>query len=253
MPKEVSFFVVPRYRDLLGGCGLVNLEACLAFEGGEVVKSAVPGRETLRFTCGDETFYMKRIQGRGWRDVFNEARLLGRLHEKGLPVPEPVAFGLRMRRGVLLTRALPEGRTLEEIVVHGNPDREELSRLAREAAALVRKLHDHGVNHRDLYLGHVLVGGDGNLYLVDLGRAEKRVRVPRRRVVKDLAALDFSTPGRVADDTLRREFLETYLGPAATPRRLRRLAAAVRRKSTMIRRHAERKVARGEGNVHINT
>ena len=117
---------------------------------------------------------------------------------------------------------------------------------------LLRQLHDSGVNHRDYYAGHVLVDRLDRLHLVDLGRAEIRRRVPRRRVIKDLAAFLFSVPERVVDVELREHFVRSYLGENPETR-VTDLVATVTRKSRWMRRHAERKLARGETNIHVNT
>ena len=250
---EVPYHVSPPHREALLGEGLSSLEACLAYERGEMVKAAVVGRETLRFSPhGHGCYYMKRIQGRGFRDIINEARVLERLHPAGIPVPEPVAFALGNRSGVLITVALPARRTLEHVLLEEEPDADRADRLVSRLAQLVRGLHDQGVNHRDLYVGHVMVDDADNLFLLDLGRAETRMRVPLRRVVKDLAALHFSTPERSADTDLRSAFLRHYFGPETTGPALERLARAVDRKAQRMRSHASRKIARGAPNIHIN-
>ncbi|NRA96492.1 MAG: hypothetical protein HRU14_09820, partial [Planctomycetes bacterium] len=190
----------------------------------------------------------KRVTG-DHKEIENEVAILVHLRSAGLPVAEPLAFATRPPTSALVTRAMPVVTTLERRILDSHAGLV----FAQPLAELVRQLHDAGVNHRDLYLGHVLVATDDALWLVDLGRAEHRRRVPRHRIVKDLAALDFSTPSRIASDAARLRFLYRYLGASASHRRIVSLARAVRRKSKKMRRHAERKIARGEPNVHVNT
>jgi heptose I phosphotransferase len=250
---EVPYHVSPHHRAALLGQGLGSLEACLAYEGGETVKAAVEGRQTLRIDTEESgRYFMKRVRGRGFRDIANELRVLEHLHGAGVPVPEPVAFGLGNKSGVLITRALPADHTLEHVLVHENPDAARVERLLSRLAKLVRKLHEHGVNHRDLYVGHVMVDTSDGLYLLDLGRAETRTRVPLRRIVKDLAALHFSTPESRVGEEQRERFLRIYFGSEISSRSLERLGRAVDRKARRIRAHAERKIARGDANIHIN-
>jgi heptose I phosphotransferase len=252
MAPEIPFYVALEHREALGSAGLDSLEACLAFEGGEMVKDVVEGRQTLRFFAEPRTYYLKRVTGKGWRDVVNEARVLDRLHGAGLPVPEPAAYGTARRHGALVTVALPASRTLERLMLDEQPDADRVERVAERLADLVSRLHREGVNHRDLYVGHVLIDDDENLYLLDLGRAEARGRVPRRRVVKDLAAVHFSVPGSTAWKELREAFLRHYAGAADAGPSFDRLERAVIRKARRMRSHAERKIARGDPNIHIN-
>jgi hypothetical protein len=118
-------------------------------------------------------------------------------------------------------------------------------------ASLVRELHARGVQHRDFYLTHLLVGADGGLYVADLGRARLLPRLGWLRRIKDLAALDFSTPARAASDWARMRFLREYAG--ASPKwRLRLVAWLVRSKARRMRRHVARQIARLEPNYHLS-
>jgi heptose I phosphotransferase len=62
---------------------------------------------------------------------------------------------------------------------------------------MVRRLHGAGFTHLDLYLNHIFVRetpeGDKVLHLIDLQRVARRWFLPRRWIVKDLAALLYST------------------------------------------------------------
>ena len=239
--------------EILSAAGLDDPDAILTKPIGTVVKAAVPGHEVRHIDgVGAAGLFIKRVHGADVREVSNEWRILSHLARHGIPAPLPVALVERRKAAGIVTRGIPVAATLEERLVRerGPGDAQD---LLRRLALLVRDLHDAGVNHRDLYIGHILIDSDACLWLVDLGRAEKRRRVPRYRIIKDLAALDFSTPARIAGDAARLRFLRRYAGKAIQKRRLRALARAVRRKSLRMRRHAERKIARGDTNIHVNT
>jgi lipopolysaccharide core heptose(I) kinase len=180
--------------------------------------------------------------------------VLGTLRSAGLPVADLVAVGVAGSQGVLVTGALPVRANLEQVLVRSSPplspatSRRYLVRLID----LVRRLHAAGVQHRDCYLVHVLVGADDALYLVDFGRARLLGRLGLLARVKDLAGLDFSTPDRLASPPLRLALLRRYLG-APSRSWLRFVARLVRWKSGRIRRHVTRAIARGESNVHLTT
>ena len=94
-------------------------------------------------------------------------------------------------------------------------------RLVRRLAEVARTLHENGVNHRDFYLCHFLIGQpwDGreeslHLYLIDLHRVQRRRQTPRRWAVKDIGSLWFSA--REIDLPLSRtdraRFVTSYTG-----------------------------------------
>jgi hypothetical protein len=56
----------------------------------------------------------------------------------------------------------------------------------------------------------------------------------------------------VFDARARDDFLRAYCGEEVNERRLSRLASAVERKRRRLRAYAERKLARGDPNIHVN-
>lgn len=78
---------------------------------------------------------------------------------------------------------------------------------------LARHLHDFGMYHQDFYLGHIYLGPDKVLSLIDLQRVLHFPAASLRYQIKDLAQLNYSTleiPGITTADRLR--FLLSYLG-----------------------------------------
>ncbi|MCG6871992.1 MAG: lipopolysaccharide core heptose(I) kinase RfaP [Gammaproteobacteria bacterium] len=189
-----------------------------ALDSGWSVNPVVPvklqrSRQVYRLPATNGAMYVKVHSGVGWAEIFKnlvslrwpvrdagpEWRALTRARRQGIRCPEPLALASRGRhparkRSVLVTRALPESTAVEVAW----PRRGALARrhLVVRVARLARALHDAGINHRDLYLGHLRLG-DGPvwrapLYLLDLHRAQLRRRVPLRWRCKDLAALALS-------------------------------------------------------------
>ena len=112
-----------------------------------------------------------------------EFRLLARLLEMGLPVPQPLA-GLCLRHGLaysaaLLTREVPRTRTLADFLVKLDSEHP----LWHEVGACVRRFHDAGVVHADLNARNILLSeteaGKNVVYLVDFDRG--RIGQPNKR------------------------------------------------------------------------
>ncbi len=116
----------------------------------------------------------------------------------------------------------------------------------RELVRIVARLHARGWRHRDLYLQHFLVPWPEEqsvrrLVLIDVGRAKRERRLPRRWIVKDLAALLHSTPACVGPRE-RLAFLARYLDARGIGGRdeRRRFARSILAKAARMGAHVPR-------------
>lgn len=106
---------------------------------------------------------------------FLEWRLLAELHNRGLPVPAPVAAryardGL-FYRADLITVRLPNARTLAEIIRERPLDESAWRRIG----ATIARFHAAGVHHADLNANNIMLA-DGEAYLIDFDRGRIRAR-----------------------------------------------------------------------------
>jgi 3-deoxy-D-manno-octulosonic acid kinase len=109
---------------------------------------------------------------------FREWRLLRRLHDAGLPVPNPIAAHV-CRKGLvytadIITTYLPDTRKLSAFIAERDVPRDCWRRIGR----MVRAVHAYGVEHPDLTAHNILLDARGQLFLVDFDNA--RVRAPGR-------------------------------------------------------------------------
>ena len=79
-----------------------------------------------------------------------------------------------------------------------------------------------------------------SLKIIDLQRVGERHPVPERRVVKDLAALNYSADAGLFSFSDRARFLKMYLEQAGFRWSFKKLAKKVLRKTGRIRRHDEK-------------
>jgi heptose I phosphotransferase len=207
---------------------------------GKVVR-AMDGRRTFRTEVAGQGYYVKIHRGVGWQEIFknllsgrlpivgaaNEWRATRRLAELGVDSLYAVAFGQRgnnpaRQHSFVITRELAPVISLENYTRRWKrePPSFALKRaLIERIAAMARRMHAGGVNHRDLYICHFLLHldpppepGKLRLSLVDLHRAQIRPRVPVRWRNKDLAALHFSSLGIGLTQRDRLRFLRHYFG-----------------------------------------
>lgn len=179
------------------------------------------GRTTARVLIAGKPYFIKQHRGVGWREIFknlfqgrlpilgarHEYLALQRLASLGLAAPRVMGYGERglnpaTRESFILMEALDQTTSLETLCadwpVHPPSFVFKLT-LIKAVAAIARTLHTNGMNHRDFYLCHFLLGDLDHdktplrLSLIDLHRAGIRSRTPERWVKKDLAGLYFSS------------------------------------------------------------
>jgi len=229
-----------------------DIDEFFAIEG-ETVKHVVASRRIFRFERGGRHFYMKVHYGVGWREIFknwlqfkkpilgaeNEWRAIRAFAQPGIEIATTplVAWGKQgcnpaRQRSFIITEALDETVDLE----HWLPELEQWPNQAerlglkraiiRRLGDIGRRLHGHGMNHRDFYLCHfrlevnksgALPAVEGlQLYLMDLHRVEQYDELPERWAVKDIAGLLYSALFDSKGITLNRSdmlrFIEAYTG-----------------------------------------
>jgi len=215
-------------------------------------------RQLGRWLRGD---WFLSTAGVEWRNARELARA-------GVPVAEVAAFGQEMaglweRRSLILIREVA-GVSLERWVPAHLPPAAEETDLARRRdrldrlAAFVGGFHRAGFVHRDLYLSHIFIqpatehrepvesrpgqtgveeGGSGRheeFRLIDLQRVFRPSWRRRRWVVKDLAALHYSTPADRAGLPERLRFLCRYVRACGRFGTARQLARAVGAKASRM-------------------
>jgi 3-deoxy-D-manno-octulosonic acid kinase len=97
-----------------------------------------------------------------------EFKLLQKLRELGLPVPEPVAaiawrYRLCWCRAAILVKRIPGAVTFSDEAAYSDPEN------WKALGTLVRQFHDAGLNHVDLNCDNILLS-QGQLYLIDFDR-----------------------------------------------------------------------------------
>jgi len=248
------------FEGLLRKNRLDAFDRIMAVQDGAVIKHAVPERKTVRLTLNKNgtpfAVYLKRHYPLSFwkycrqlltlsppKTALDEYLNIIAFHRAGIPTVTPVAAGVQktgLLQGAsfLMTQALEPGARLDHLFAQspGLPFREK-RRLLRQAALLVNKMHRCGFNHRDLYLCHMLRSSGGGLFILDLHRVDRRTRVPARWLVKDLAALHYSSLHSALSRTDRLFFLSAYLDRDRLVPEDRRLIRKILKKSEKMVRH----------------
>ncbi len=264
-----TIHITPGWEAALQSRGLATAEALFAAAGESLGKRGLAAwRERLRLDPGPggETWYLKRYTRppagarREMRRSRSGARSLAgvewawmtRLAADGIPAVRPLALAeaferSREVRSALLTQAV-RGESLEALAARPQAlDRAQVRCLLTDTAGLVSRFHAAGYVHRDLYLSHIFYdataagSADRGLTLIDLHRVLRPRWRRRRWIVKDLAALEYSTPRALVSAADRLRWLKRYLGLPKLDPAARRLVRAVQRKTRRIARHDARR------------
>lgn len=160
------------------------------FVPGPQGETAVAGRGTTRFFAhgglqlvlrhyrrgglpawflADRYLWLGLRRTRPWR----EWHLLASLHDRGLPVPRPVAARVVRHgifyRGDLITERLPAEPLSAWLRTAPLP-----AERWRGIGACIRRFHDAGVFHADLNAHNVLLAAEGPVFVIDFDRGELR-------------------------------------------------------------------------------
>jgi UDP-glucose:(heptosyl)LPS alpha-1,3-glucosyltransferase len=225
--QTADIYNMPQHAvDIIESLKQTNFKSMMTLRGH--VFRELENRRTQQIELDGQSYFLKQHFGVGWKEIFknllqlklpvvsakNEFRSLKRLHELNIPAPEIVGYECRginpaKRQSYIMTRALPPHISLEDFCKE-RIDFRLKQKLITEVARIARTLHEHGMNHRDFYICHFLLDKKLKLYLIDLHRGQIRKTTPERWIIKDLAALYFSSKdtGLTQRDLLR--FIKQY-------------------------------------------
>ncbi|UCF14651.1 MAG: hypothetical protein JSW59_14650, partial [Phycisphaerales bacterium] len=240
-----SFFIDPEYESALSKADLNSVDAVFSFKTATNLgkTNLARFRSRVRFeivTPGSPqptTAFLKRydrppvlIQLGNW--LCARARMscgllefdsASRLTASGINTPRTICCGEQWgsffeKRSFNITVEIPDAESLERRL----PDyfreqaKDEHVKLRRdfiaELANFVKKFHETGYRHRDLYFSHIFHSDDGEFYLIDLARAFRPIVLSRRFQIKDIAQLHYSAPGLHFSKTDRLRFYLHYTG-----------------------------------------
>ncbi len=261
-----GFFVREDCRKTLEKMSLLSLEDVFDFNGGENLhkNNLSTHRSRVKFKADDGGgfMFMKRYkqtpvlrQIRNWISHKNRAltadydRLSSEeLSAAGINTPKTIAYGGRWK-GVFedcsfyicreiedadsLERKLPDCFTNEKKGELVNEKKQFICALAE----FVKKFHDTGFRHRDLYLAHIFYGSNGKFHLIDLHRCFRPGFLSKRFLVKDIAQLFYSAPGKYVSNCDRMRFIRSYFRTNKLAEEHKKLIRQVLRKSWRMARH----------------
>ncbi len=268
--RPARCFIRAEFQAALAELGLTSCDAGFAFEGGRELAKPNIGRFRRRLqlevtptdSSGPVRVFLKRYdrppilpQLRNWlvhrrRTSFarTEADTAQHLAVHGVNTPRLVAWGERW--GVLFERGsfvmmeeIKDSESLERRLppcLESDATRAELPArrdFLRRLALFIRRFHETGFRHRDLYLCHIFYSRAGQFSLIDLARASRPI-LRRRFQVKDIAQLHYSAPAAYFSRADRLRFYLAYADRRRLRARDKVFLGRVIRKAAKMARHS---------------
>ncbi|MEN6306936.1 MAG: lipopolysaccharide kinase InaA family protein [Anaerohalosphaeraceae bacterium] len=265
-------FAHPEYAEALKQIHLDTLDAIFAFEGGKalVKKELTHWRSRTEFVIGNppQRCFLKRYdhppmmtQVRNWLAHGQKALTAmydylpcGPLEQAGVGTYHTIAYGGRWRglfedRSFVILLEIPAAQSLEKQLPDcltqppQNSNQTERAAFIYSLADFVRRFHQAGYCHRDLYLCHIFFSAANGFSLIDLQRAFQPRLFRRRWILKDLTQLYYSSPGDVISQSDRLRFYLRYCQKERLTASDRRFIRQLKRKAWWM---ADRQIRRGK-------
>jgi hypothetical protein len=242
-----DFFIDPAYKTGFDRLGLASIEAVFAFGAGKNLtkENLASHRSRIEFQIYPPgriespavTVFLKRYdnppimtQLKNWLSAkkrvscaLAEVEAAQKLAAMGINTAKMIGWGQVWggpfeKRSFAAIEEIRDGQSLEKnlpVFFNGPATAENLvlrRQFIKQLALFVKKFHDTGFRHRDLYLCHIFRVPDGRFYLIDLARVFKPALFGEMYRIKDVAQLHYSAPAKCFSKTDRLRFLRAYLG-----------------------------------------
>ncbi len=261
-----DFFADADYVEALGKVGLTSIDDVFGFDGGQSLHKAklAKHRSRVQFELDGPggTVFLKRYdrvpiltQVKNWLHHHRRASTssfdrLGakELADCGIKTPETIAWGEQWagcfeRRSFIMTLKIPQAESIErklpDFFYEERTGRNLKQRIAfiTGLADFVKRFHESGFRHCDLYFSHVFLSEEGELYLIDLQRVFGPMLLKERFRAKDIAQLYYSAPAQYFSRADRLRFYLRYTGGGKLTGADKRFIRKVNSRARRIARH----------------
>ncbi len=234
-----GFFVDSDFVKAFRNKGLTSIDAVFNFsDGKELAKSNIAKhRSRIEFDLNEsaETLFLKKydrpaimeqlknwISHHKWASTSSFDRLpTEELSQAGINTPKIIAYGEQWcgifeKRSFIITQKVPQGQSLEkklpDFFYNSGPTQNVQNKreFINQLADFVRRFHQTGYRHRDLYFAHIFLTGSDDFYLIDLQRTFKPILFKQRFRVKDITQLYYSACGQYFSRSDRLRFYLRY-------------------------------------------
>ena len=265
-----NFFADADYAPALRKLGLTDIDKVFDFDGGQNLNKAglAKHRSRMKFDLKEPatTVFLKRYdrvpvstQITNWLHHHRRASTgsfdrfgAEQLAAAGINTPKTIAYGEQWnggfeKRSFIMTRRIEDAESLERKLPdffyqeHSDENLKRRIAFVKALADFVRRFHETGSRHCDLYFSHIFYGDHGKLYLIDLQRVFRPWLLKERSRIKDIAQLYYSAPANYFSRADRLRFYLRYVAErklnAADKRFIHKINARAKRMAAHDARH----------------
>ena len=171
-----------------------------------------------------------------------------KLQKAGINTVETICYGWQLnqlleKRSFSVTKKIADSESLEQKLPSYVTDSQTPENKAKKAifinqlAKYIKKFHDAGFRHRDLYLCHIFYDGDSTFSLIDLARIFKPTLLAKKYLIKDLTQLYYSSKASNFTKTDKLRFYFTYMDQKSLTTRDKRIIAMIKNKALKMAKH----------------
>jgi hypothetical protein len=261
-----DFFADADYAEALGKLGLNTFDDIFNFDAGKNLAKAnlAKYRTRIQFDLDAPrtTLFLKRYnrppistQIKNWlhhyrrlstSDFDNSAA--EQLSAVGIGTPKTIARGRQWglvfeRRSFIITEKIPNAQALERKLPdffgkeRSTKNLKQRREFIKKLADFIRRFHESGFRHCDLYFSHIFHTAESKFYLIDLQRVFKPLLLTQRSRIKDIAQLYYSAPAKYFSLTDRLRFYIRYTGTKNLTRRDKRFIRKVNARAERTATH----------------
>ncbi len=262
-----SFLVDTEFKKAFEELGLSSIDSIFTFNAGISLtkKNLAKYRQRVQFEIKSPeiTLFLKRynnppfpVQIKNWLSRRKRISLAtadfetaASLSQADINTPKTISYGeqwgkILEKKSFIITEKIPNAESLERKLPDCFTTPETTGNLKKrknficQLAAFVRKFHETGYRHRDLYLCHIFYNeGNSQFYLIDLARAFKPKIFSQRYRVKDITQLHYSAPKQYFSKTARIRFYLEYTGRDRLTAKDKTFIAKVKNRARRMARH----------------
>ncbi len=230
-------WVLNGWDDFLDAAKLKDMDDFMSLQGEIVDLNRKSQVHKIELGSSPQTFFLKKHENylkRTWKTFFRsvpmlkwELKNLMYYARAGFDALEPVAWGWRPHKGggdgFIFMAELDGYKSLQDWLSDPDAlgDPVMLRSISNAVAGMLRRIHEAGIAHVDLFSKHVFLKPLGNKFIahpLDLERTKVKGHMPwsswriRRKQVFDLAALHLTVPWPQVSFSKRLRFFLEYRG-----------------------------------------
>ncbi len=259
-----SFQIDKSHQQNFAKTGLKSIDDIFNFSSGKNLhKSGLASyKNRTEFEIDGRIFFMKRysrppisVQIKNWlchKKIITcgqiDFEISQKLKKSGINTVKTVCYGWELnksleKRSFSITEKIADSESLEQKLpnyVTGSQSPENRAKkitFLNQLAKYIKRFHNAGFRHRDLYLCHIFYDSDNTFSLIDLARVFKPTLLAKKYLIKDLTQLYYSSKASNFTKADKLRFYLAYMNQQSLTSKDKRTIAKIKIKAAKMAKH----------------